>query len=77
MSSNSGSYDYTFGGFRNIENVFNVFLQVEGSNSSAVIAAFENKTTSGFRIYIRNAAGIASANDRDYTVNIMMITEAV
>lgn len=77
MSSNSGSYDYTFGGFRNIENVFNVFLQVEGSNSSAVIAAFENKTTSGFRIYIRNAAGIASANDRNYTVNIMMITEAI
>ncbi|MCC9090633.1 prophage endopeptidase tail family protein [Bacillus pumilus] len=77
MSGNSGSYDYTFGGFRNIENVFNVFLQVEGSNSSAVIAAFENKTTSGFRIYIRNAAGIASANDRNYTVNIMMITEAI
>ncbi|MFD4417658.1 phage tail spike protein [Bacillus safensis] len=77
MSGNSGRYDYNFAGFRNIENVFNVFLQVEGSNSSAVVAAFENKTTSGFRIYIRNAAGIANANDRDYTVNIMMITEAV
>ncbi|WP_144456800.1 prophage endopeptidase tail family protein [Bacillus pumilus] len=77
MSGNSGRYDYNFGSWMSIENVFNVFLQVEGSNSSAVIAAFENKTTSGFRIYIRNAAGIANANDRDYTVNIMMITEAV
>ncbi|WAT81791.1 prophage endopeptidase tail family protein [Bacillus safensis] len=77
MSGNSGRYDYNFGSWMSIENVFNVFLQVEGSNSSAVVAAFENKTTSGFRIYIRNAAGIANANDRDYTVNIMMITEAV
>lgn len=77
MSGDSGRYDYNFGATLSIENVFNVFLQVEGSNSSAVIAAFENKTTSGFRIYIRNAAGIANANDRDYTVNIMMITEAV
>ncbi|MFP7313716.1 phage tail spike protein [Bacillus safensis] len=77
MYSNSGSYDYKFGGFTSIENVFNVFLQVEGSNSSAVVAAFENKTTSGFRIYIRNAAGIANANDRDYTVNIMVISEAI
>ncbi|MBB6601829.1 phage tail protein [Bacillus pumilus] len=77
MSGNSGRYDYNFAEFRNIENVFNVFLQVEGSNSSAVVAAFENKTTSGFRIYIRNAAGIANANDRDYTVNIMVISEAI
>lgn len=77
MSGNSGRYDYNFMAYLSIENVFNVFLQVEGSNSSAVVAAFENKTTSGFRIYIRNAAGIANANDRDYTVNIMMITEAV
>ncbi|MEC1000819.1 hypothetical protein P9B42_19425, partial [Bacillus safensis] len=77
MSGNSGRYDYNFAGFRNIENVFNVFLQVEGSYSSAVVAAFENKTTSGFRIYIRNAAGIANANDRDYTVNIMVISEAI
>ncbi|MBK4212822.1 hypothetical protein EGI07_11480 [Bacillus pumilus] len=77
MSGNSGRYDYNFAGFRNIENVFNVFLQVEGSHSSAVVAAFENKTTSGFRIYIRNVAGIANANDRDYTVNIMVISEAI
>ncbi|WP_111289976.1 prophage endopeptidase tail family protein [Bacillus safensis] len=77
MSGNTGRYDYKFSEFRNIENFFNVFLQVEGSYSSAVVAAFENKTLSGFRIYIRNVAGIASANDQNYTVNIMMITEAI
>ncbi len=76
-TTNYGSYDYTVWYQQSVENMFHVFLQVEGAYSSAVVAAFENKTTTGFRIYIRNVAGVAGANKRFHTVNIMMITEAV
>lgn len=76
MIGNTGRYDYKVFSGLNLENMFHVFLQVEGPYSSAIVAAFENRTTSGFRIYIRNAAGIANANNKNYDVNIMMITEA-
>ncbi|MEH7653221.1 prophage endopeptidase tail family protein [Bacillus safensis] len=77
MNGNTGRYDYNVFSGLNLENMFHIFLQVEGPYSSAIVAAFENKTLSGFRIYIRNVAGIASANDKNYDVNIMMITEAI
>ncbi|MCY7581497.1 MULTISPECIES: prophage endopeptidase tail family protein [Bacillus] len=75
VSSNIGSHDFTVWSGRNIENMFHVFLQVEGAYSNAIVAGFENKTTSGFRIYLRNV-GNSNADNRTYTVNIMMITEA-
>ncbi|MCY7446323.1 phage tail protein [Bacillus safensis] len=76
VSSNIGNHDFTVWSGRNIENLFHVFLQVEGSYSSSIVAGFENKTTSGFRIYLRNV-GDSNADNRTYTVNIMMITEAI
>lgn len=69
--------DYKVPSDRNVENLFHVFLQVEGGYSSLITLTFENKTTSGFRITLRNVSGNASANNREYTVNIMMITEAI
>ncbi|WP_138825236.1 prophage endopeptidase tail family protein [Bacillus altitudinis] len=69
--------DYSVPSHRNPENLFHVFLQVEGAYSSYITVAYENRTTSGFRITMRNMTGFAKANNREYTINIMMVTEAI
>ncbi|SET94610.1 phage minor structural protein, N-terminal region [Salinibacillus kushneri] len=72
FTSGSNHGDYTFS---SAQNIFAVFVQIEGAWSNHMLARAENVSNTGFRMYVRNITGDTGADNRTYNVNVMIVYE--
>ncbi|GAA5417989.1 hypothetical protein Pryu01_03067 [Paraliobacillus ryukyuensis] len=70
FTTGSAYGDFSFNG---AEKIFAVFLQVTGAYSSNMVAGVENISATGFRAYLKNVTGNTGADNRDYTLNLMVV----